>query len=143
MRIRLEHAPIPESRITLAKELDSLGLPRVDLHLVYGELEAKTLEEVANAFAHEVGRAGFARLCIPPGIRNWHEKAGWQVHHMGGTRMSADPKLGVVDQNCKVHGLANLFVAGSSVFPTSGHANPTMNLVALTLRLADHLRVLP
>jgi choline dehydrogenase-like flavoprotein len=60
-------------------------------------------------------------------------------HHIGTTRMSDDPKRGVVDRHCKVHGVANLYVAGSSVFPSSGHANPTFTIVALALRLAAHL----
>ena len=59
---------------------------------------------------------------------------------MGTTRMSNDPSRGVVDRNCKVHDVENLYVAGSSVFPTSGSANPTLTLVALTLRLAGHLK---
>jgi choline dehydrogenase-like flavoprotein len=61
-------------------------------------------------------------------------------HHMGTTRMSDDPKRGVVDRHAKVHGIANLYVAGSSVFPSSGHANPTFTIIALALRLAQHLR---
>ena len=61
-------------------------------------------------------------------------------HHMGALRMSAAPCDGIVDPNCKVHTVDNLFIAGSSVFPTSGHANPTLALVALALRLADHLK---
>jgi choline dehydrogenase-like flavoprotein len=60
-------------------------------------------------------------------------------HHMGGTRMSSSPATGVVNADCKVHGLSNLFVAGSSVFPSSGAANPTLTIVQLALRLADHL----
>jgi choline dehydrogenase-like flavoprotein len=64
----------------------------------------------------------------------------WGNHHMGTTRMSADPKTGVVDPNSQVFGVSNLYVAGSSVFPTYGASNPTMNLVALTLRLANHLK---
>jgi len=59
---------------------------------------------------------------------------------MGTTRMSTDPKMGVVDANCKVHGISNLFVAGSSVFPTGGIANPTLTIIALAIRLADHLK---
>jgi choline dehydrogenase-like flavoprotein len=59
---------------------------------------------------------------------------------MGTTRMHVDPKRGVVDPDCRVHGVANLYVAGSSVFPTSGYANPTFTIVALALRLADHLK---
>jgi choline dehydrogenase-like flavoprotein len=61
-------------------------------------------------------------------------------HHLGTTRMHASPRCGVVDAECKVHGLGNLFVAGSSVFPTGGYANPTLTIVALAIRLADHLR---
>jgi choline dehydrogenase-like flavoprotein len=61
-------------------------------------------------------------------------------HHLGTTRMSPDPKGGVVDANCQVHGVDNLFVAGSSVFPTAGHANPTLTIAAMSLRLADYLK---
>ncbi|MBV9061553.1 MAG: GMC family oxidoreductase, partial [Alphaproteobacteria bacterium] len=70
----------------------------------------------------------------------WLSAMDWGNHHMGTTRMHEDPKRGVVDANAQVHGLANLFVAGSSVFPTYGASNPTLNLIALTLRLADHLK---
>ena len=65
---------------------------------------------------------------------------GW--HHMGTTRMHQDPKKGVVDQNCRVHGISNLFIAGPSVFPTSGYANPSLTIVALAVRLADHIKSL-
>ncbi len=61
-------------------------------------------------------------------------------HFIGATRMSPDPRDGVVNANCKVHGVDNLYVAGCSVFPTGGHANPTLTIVALAIRLADHLR---
>lgn len=61
-------------------------------------------------------------------------------HHMGTTRMAADPAQGVVDATCRVHGTGNLYLAGSSVFPTTGNANPTLTIVALALRLADHLK---
>jgi choline dehydrogenase-like flavoprotein len=61
-------------------------------------------------------------------------------HHIGTARMSRDPRDGVVDEQCAVHGVGNLFVAGSAVFPTSGHANPTLTIVALAIRLAGHLR---
>jgi choline dehydrogenase-like flavoprotein len=64
----------------------------------------------------------------------------WGNHHLGTTRMSADPKNGVVDADCKVYAVANLFVAGSSVFPTYSANNPTLNLLAITLRLSDHLK---
>jgi choline dehydrogenase-like flavoprotein len=62
------------------------------------------------------------------------------LHHMGATRMASDASRGVVDEHCRVHGVDNLFVAGSSVFPTCGATNPTLTIVALALRLADHLQ---
>ena len=74
------------------------------------------------------------------------DSEGWPVsivpakHHAGTTRMSKNPRTGVVDENCKVHGISNLFVASSSVFPTSGMANPTLTIVALAIRLADHIK---
>ena len=71
---------------------------------------------------------------------DWMKTMDWGHHHVGTTRMHADPKQGVVNADSRVHGLSNLYVAGSSVFPTYGASNPTMNLLALTLRLADHLK---
>jgi choline dehydrogenase-like flavoprotein len=68
--------------------------------------------------------------------------ANGDYHHIGTTRMHDNPRLGVVDKDCKVHGLANLFVAGSSVFPTGGFANPTFTIVALAIRLGDHIKML-
>ena len=61
-------------------------------------------------------------------------------HHMGTTRMHSDPKQGVVDPNCQVHDVANLYIAGPSVFPTGGYANPILTIVALSVRLADHIK---
>ncbi len=84
---------------------------------------------------HYRGRAEWLGSMNRPNEQPW-----WGSHHMGTTRMHADPRQGVVDANSKVHGVANLFVAGSSVFPTYGSSNPTLNLIALTLRLGDHLK---
>ena len=74
--------------------------------------------------------------------RNREQLLGWALtfHNVGTTRMHPDPARGVVDENCRVHGTSNVFVAGSSVFPTAGWAPPTLTIVALALRLADHLR---
>jgi choline dehydrogenase-like flavoprotein len=138
---QVEQAPDPESRVTLGTELDGLGTPRVRLNWKFGDLERRTLRQVNEALAVEVGRAGLGRIHIvdddetgwPPGLRgSWHQ--------MGTTKMNADPAHGVVDPDCRVHGIANLFVAGGSVFPTSGTSNPTMTIVALALRLSDHIR---
>jgi choline dehydrogenase-like flavoprotein len=71
---------------------------------------------------------------------SWTAHISDAAHHSGTTRIAATAADGVVDENCRVHGVANLFVAGSSVFPTSGAANPTLGAVALALRLADHLK---
>ena len=92
-----------------------------------------------------MGLAGIGRVKLMEFLQDEHDHswpaftgAGW--HHMGTTRMSDDPKTGVVDANCKVHTLANLFVAGSSCFVTAAAPNPTLTLIALTLRLSDHIK---
>jgi choline dehydrogenase-like flavoprotein len=87
-----------------------------------------------------MGRAGFGRLQITldEQVETWPLDSGG--HHMGTTRMHPEPTSGVVDAQCRVHHLSNLFISGSSVFPTTGHANPTLTIVALAIRLADHLK---
>jgi choline dehydrogenase-like flavoprotein len=81
---------------------------------------------------------GLGRIVAPS--EDWQDNMIGGPHHMGSTRMSSDPRQGVVDANCRVHSVDNLYVAGSSVFTTSGYANPTFTLVTLALRLADTLR---
>jgi choline dehydrogenase-like flavoprotein len=145
--VGLEPTPDPDRRLTLTGERDALGMPRLTLNttLPQGDflLYEKTLRELGRQLL--AARTGMLRLA-------YHDREGWMQgmttqhdvwwgrHHMGTTRMHNDPKKGVVDADSKVHGIANLFVAGSSVFPTYGSSNPTMNLLALTLRLADHLK---
>jgi choline dehydrogenase-like flavoprotein len=142
LRIRLEQAPNKNSRITLNRDKDALGLQKAQLDLRFTDLEGKTIEAVQEKLARELGNTGIGRMRIDfdPTDSNWKNQCGWQVHHSGGTRMHKSPKHGVVDPNSKVFGTDNLWVAGSSIFPTSGHANPTMNFVALCLRLAEHLK---
>lgn len=141
LRVRLEHAPNPDSRITLTDETDALGMPRVALDFRFGPLETRTVAHVCDAFAQALGAADLGRMQVDfDPASDWQADVGWQYHHCGGTRMSADPGDGVVDTNCKVHGMDNLYVAGSSIFPTAGHANPTMNLLAFAIRLADHIK---
>jgi len=142
LRVRVEQAPNPESRVLLAAETDRFGLPRANLMLKFGDLEARTIEILQEQFARELGRAGLGRMRITfePADDQWQNNVGWGYHHCGGTRMHADPKFGVVNANGRVHGLSNLYVAGSSIFPTAGYTNPTLNLIALALRLAGHVR---
>jgi choline dehydrogenase-like flavoprotein len=93
-----------------------------------------------GAFARELAAAGVGRVCFPMDRPQFVGLANASRHHMGTTRMHADPRQGVVDPDGRVHGVANLHIAGSSVFPTSGIANPTLTLLALALRLSDHLK---
>ncbi len=130
---RGEQAPNPESRITLSSERDSLGVRRASLSWVLGESDSLSLWRATLLLAQELGRARIGRLA------SWEALATGGNHHMGTTRMSDDPRLGVVDRDCRVHGLENLWVAGSSVYPTSGSAGPTLTLVALALRLAERV----
>jgi choline dehydrogenase-like flavoprotein len=144
-----ECAPNPASRVTLSHERDQLDLNRAQLDWRLTELDTRSLRKALEITAREVGRLGLgrvrSRLTGQPGWPMPTANAPWtgprgNYHHMGTTRMSDDPKQGVVNANCKVHGISNLFVAGSSVFPTCGYANPTLTIVALSLRLAEHLQ---
>ena len=83
-------------------------------------------------------RAGLGHVVAPR--EDWADRIVGGPHHMGTTRMSTTPAEGVVDADCRVHTVENLYVAGSSVFTTGGHANPSLTILALALRLADHLR---
>lgn len=137
-----EHFPNPDSRITLdTADLDPLGIPRIKLDWVYSKADWDSFERTTAAMGDALGASGQGRLCWPVQRTDYVAISSASRHHMGTTRMHADPKKGVVDADCRVHGAANLYVAGSSVFPTSGIANPTLTLLALTLRLADHLKL--
>jgi len=135
-----EEAPNPDSRITLSDQVDALGQPRARLDWRYTQADWDSLAASARAFAVGFAAQGLGRVCWPVETEGLLRSMGPSRHHMGTTRMSADPARGVVDADCRVHGAANLFVAGSSVFPTSGLVNPTLTLTALAIRLADHLK---
>ena len=142
VHVRLEHAPNPNSRVYLVDESDALGLRKAKLEMHFGDLEVRTIDVFIRALGRAMGQSdvGRIRVTFDPDNLGWQRDVEWQYHHAGGTRMHADPKKGVVNGNLRVHSTSNLYVAGSSVFPTVGHVNPTMNLLALTLRLADHLK---
>lgn len=140
-----EQAPNPASRISLARDRDSLGLHRARVDWRLTALDRRTRDVAVRAVAAEFGRLDSGCVRVASWLRDnqdWNGNIEDYKHHMGTTRMAANPRKGVVDQNCRVHGLANLFIAGSSVFPTSSHLNPTLTIVALALRLSDHLRKL-
>ena len=142
--IRCEQAPNPDSRITLTKRRDALGQPRVAVNWRLTDLDFDSMTQSADLYIRALGASNLGRVRLEPWLLEKHSewwsnlKAGF--HHMGTTRMAEDSSQGAVDANCKFFGVDNLYAAGSSVFPTSGAANPTLTLVALAARLADHLR---
>ncbi|MEW5686497.1 MAG: GMC family oxidoreductase [Pseudomonadota bacterium] len=138
--VQAEQPPVPESRVVLGRDADALGMPRVELQWRLPASHWDTLERSVDALGHGLGASGRGRLCWPFERARYSEISVLARHHIGTTRMSRDPEHGVVDADCRAHDVANLYVAGSSVFPTSGIANPTLTLVALAIRLADHLK---
>lgn len=138
----VEQTPNPDSRVTLGSQLDRLGQRKVVLDWRLTDLDRQNVKQGLEFVGREFGRMGEGRLWVRPRLANdWPPTfISVAAHHMGTTRMHVDPKQGVVDANCRVHGVGNLFIAGSSVFPTTGKANPTLTIVALALRLSDHLQ---
>jgi choline dehydrogenase-like flavoprotein len=147
--IRAEQAPNPDSRVILTGERDALGMPRVALDWRLSAIDVDSVSGLVSALDREARRLGLGSV----------EPAGWLAnpdkrwvsdelvsahpiggfHHMGTTRMSSEPRRGVTDGWGRVHGLPNLHVAGSSLFPTGGWANPTLTILALALRTADRI----
>jgi len=140
-----EVAPNPDSRVMLSQVRDRLGMRRVKLDWRIGELERRTLCEYIRTVASEFERLGLGSfdLCQVGFLNDpdeWIGKVHDSAHHMGTTRMHDSPPKGVVDANCQVHGVDNLFIGSSAVFPTSARSNPTLTILALCLRIADRLR---
>jgi choline dehydrogenase-like flavoprotein len=140
-----EHAPNPKSRLMLHKDRDALGVPRLEVRVAFSEVDVETVVRTHKLIEEQFRRTATGQLFFEGGdidqlARDRMRTFDSAGHYIGTTRMSDDRCKGVVDRNCRFHGIHNLFVAGSSVFPTSGHANPTLTIVALALRLADHLK---
>ena len=140
----LEQTPDPESRVILSRNrTDALGMPLSEINWKMSERERLTAWRMNQLIGQE-----FRRLQLPtprptPWLdeeRNWRSYFVERAHPSGTTRMSSDEKQGVVDPNCQVHGVEGVFVSGSSVFPTSGAANPTLMVVTMALRLSDWLK---
>jgi choline dehydrogenase-like flavoprotein len=147
--IRAEQAPNPDSRVMLTGEKDELGMPRVALDWRLSAIDVDSVAGLVSALDRESRRLELGNV----------EPAGWLAepdkrwvsdelvsahpiggfHHMGTTRMAADPRRGVTDGWGRVHGFPNLHVAGSSLFPTGGWANPTLTILALAMRTADRI----
>lgn len=138
----IEQTPNLDSRITLDKVNDRLGIPKPILTWDINAFDLHTIRTIGLTAAKEMARLGIARVMLPDYIideKTPIKEVGSHCHQMGTTRMSSDPKYGVVDANSKVHGISNLFVAGSSVFSTGGGCNPTFTVTMLSLRLGEHL----
>ena len=144
LHVTAEQSPNPESRVFLTPDRDAFGLQRVDLAWRPSALDKRSLIHAHRAFATEFGRLGIGRIRfdLARDETSWPDDLLGDCHHMGTTRMSDDPRRGVVDENSRVHGISNLFIGGCSVFPTGGYVPPTRTIVALALRLGDHLRSL-
>ena len=141
----VEQSPNPESRVVLSNiKKDALGMRKIEMDWRTSPIDRRTFQRAIQIIGEEFERNGIGRLTIPSGDndREWPPKPlqGLRGHHMGTTRMSRSPTRGVVDENCRVHKVSNLFIAGSSVFPTAGAGTPTLTIIALALRLADHLK---
>lgn len=140
----LEPEPNPDSRVLLDDISDPFGMPRVKLDWRLTPLAEHTLETTKKFIVRDLQSIGVRCAVEGEGgarTNQSFEDPRWVWHHMGTTRMSADPRQGVVDANCKVHGMRNLYIAGSSVFPTCSNDMPTLTLMALAHRLADHLQL--
>ena len=137
----MELAPDPDRRLSLSGEKDALGMPRLKLDMRVSDDDFARYRNALTELGRQLlgARTGMIRL-LHRSRAEWLSVMDWGNHHMGTTRMHNDPKQGVVDADMRVHGISNLYVAGSAVFPTYGASNPTLNLLALVLRLADHLK---
>ena len=141
VRCLVEQSADRANRVTLGDAVDAFGQRKIRLAWKWNELELRTLRKAQEIFCAELPAAGVGEFTPTPARADGVPPEFFSTHHfMGTTRMHVDPSQGVVDADSRVHGVGNLFVAGSSVFPTSGFANPTLTIVALAVRLADHLR---
>lgn len=142
LNLMMETPPEWTNRVALTEKRDSLGMPIASVEWKLSEQVRHTLIECAKLFARYFPLLNLGDLQL----EEWIDSAEWSTrikdayHHIGTTRMSISSREGVVDTNCKVFGLENLYLAGSSVFPTSGHSNPTSTLIALAFRLSEHLK---
>ena len=140
-----EQEPNPDSRIMLSDKKDALGIRRANVRWKLTELTRHSMRRFAAVLSEEFRRVGLGEIELDPWFLD--DSAGWtdhicdQFHHMGTARMNDSPHEGVVDRDCRVHGISNLYIGSSAVFPTSGHSNPTLTIIALCMRLADRLKL--
>jgi GMC oxidoreductase len=137
-----EQQPLFDNRIELSAEVDAYGIPKTVLNWHKSELDLRTIRMTAEYVAESMVKNNQAKIRLYEWLWNGNYPDDAQLagnHHMGGTRMSASRKDGVVNSDLQCWDVSNLYIAGSSVFPSSGHANPTLTIVQLAVRLANHL----
>jgi choline dehydrogenase-like flavoprotein len=136
-----EQMPRPDSRVTLGDKADAFGMPQLRVDWRYSQGDITSIRRTLDLMAQEFERSGAGRLeydaqTLEEDLMRFGAYGG---HHIGTARMGTDPRTSVVDADCRVHSVNNLFIAGSAVFPTSSQANPTLTLIAMSLRLGRHL----
>ena len=138
-----EHSPNKNSKVTLTDEKDKLGRRRLFVDFKFSDIDIENViknHQVIDNYLRE-NKLGYLEYVK----KNLNKEVFYQArdgfHQLGTTRMSEEIKDGVVDTNCRVHGIENLYIASSSVFPTSGQANPTLTIVALSIRVANTLKL--
>ena len=138
-----EQIPDADNRITLSDEADDLGMYRAKIHFSFSHQDVHGIIAAHRLMKRKLEEVNFGSMSLLGELEDLEtsiiEQANDGIHQIGSTRMSAAPESGVVDEHCKVHGMQNLYIASTSVFPTSGQANPTFTGVSLAFRLADHL----
>jgi choline dehydrogenase-like flavoprotein len=137
-----EQVPYRGNRVTLDDAVDEFGMPRLRMEFHITHQDRESVQRAHELLDQELRRQGCGYLTyLGEDVSLLLDDAKAVLgHHVGTTRMSADPSQGVVDEHSRVYGIDNLFVASSSVFPTSSHANPTLTIVAMAIRLADHIK---
>ncbi len=137
----IEQSPNPNNRVTLTEEKDGLGCPRIKVHYTWSPEDLASIVRAQKIMGEALVETGLGNY-EPPKLPIDSVRTLTGTHHMMGTaRMSDDPRHGVVDRNCRVHGVRNLFIAGSATFATGGYANPTLTNLALSIRVADQVKL--
>lgn len=134
---QVEQPPRRDNRIVLGQELDALGNRRIEIHCTWNDADMDMVRKSQQIMAREIRKSGIGEFKVQDPVE---VKTSSTTHFIGATRMHDDPTRGVVDSQCRVHGVDNLMISGSSIFPTGGYANPTLSIVAMSIRVADQLK---
>lgn len=141
VRSLVEQSPDRSNRMMLDERTDDYGQRKIKVLWRWNELDLRSIRQAQQIFCEELAAAGIGTFIpVEETVDSQPRRFNSSHHFLGTTRMHDNPRNGVVDADCRVHDVPNLFIAGSSIFPTGGFANPTLTIVALALRLAIHLQ---